>query len=195
MLAQSQPPQAVPADLDGRHNYPVLISLFNQLFAARLNTRLVLGDHEPLYLPADDDCGYHRIIFAHGFFASALHELAHWCVAGEARRQQLDYGYWYIPDGRTAAQQQAFEQVEGRAQAVEWLLARACDFRFQVSVDNLTGEAGDSSAFKQIVFSSLQQLLATGVNERVGALVATFGQHFGAENMLDVTTYCVEQLD
>lgn len=194
MLADCIEVQTATADLDGRHNYPLLITLFDQLFADRLNTRLVLGEHEPLYLPADQDHPYHRIIFAHGFFASALHELAHWCVAGEARRQQVDYGYWYIPDGRTAAQQQAFERVEGRAQAVEWVLAKACDFRFQISTDNLTGEAGNSAAFKAIVFAAVQQLLATGMNDRTSMLVAALSDHFGVTNAANVSSYSLSQL-
>ncbi len=39
------------------------------------------------------------------FFASALHEISHWCVAGKARREQVDFGYWYCPDGRDAMTQ------------------------------------------------------------------------------------------
>ncbi len=70
--------------------YRDLISLFNQSFAATYNTRLERGDDEPIYLPADAEVDHHRIIFAHGFFASALHEVAHWLLAGEVRRTQVD---------------------------------------------------------------------------------------------------------
>ncbi len=52
-----------------------LIEVFNRCFAVSHNTLLVSGDDEPVYLPADEQCEYHRIIFAHGFFASALHEI------------------------------------------------------------------------------------------------------------------------
>ncbi|WP_417667272.1 elongation factor P hydroxylase, partial [Pseudidiomarina sp.] len=41
-----------------------------------------------------------------------LLEMSHWCIAGEKRRQLEDYGYWYLPDGRDAQQQHAFEQAE-----------------------------------------------------------------------------------
>ncbi|MDI8993212.1 elongation factor P hydroxylase, partial [Salmonella enterica subsp. enterica serovar Anatum] len=40
-----------------------------------------------IYLPADAQVPYHRIVFAHGFYASALHEISHWCIAGKARRE------------------------------------------------------------------------------------------------------------
>src|SRR5690625_7277938 len=66
-----------------------LIELFNQGVGQRHGTRLVRGGEEPVYLPADARCRHHRIVFAHGYFASALHELAHWCIAGAARRQQV----------------------------------------------------------------------------------------------------------
>ena len=70
-----------------------LIRIFNGLFLAGLNTELVAGDDEPIYLPADAEHRHHRIVFAHGFYASALHEIAHWLVAG-ANADQEDYG-WY----------------------------------------------------------------------------------------------------
>ena len=62
-----------------------IIDIFNQTFYRTHNTKLVSGDDEPLYLPASEKCNYHQIIFAHGYFASALHEIAHWLVAGETQ--------------------------------------------------------------------------------------------------------------
>jgi elongation factor P hydroxylase len=70
------------------------------------------------------------------FFASALHEIAHWCVAGEKRRTLDDFGYWYIPDDRNLSQQKAFEKVEILPQAFEMAFSRACDYEFKVSIDN-----------------------------------------------------------
>ena len=55
-----------------QHHYQQLIDLFDSCFAEEFNTRLIKGDDEPIYLPADDETPYHRIVFAHGFFASAL---------------------------------------------------------------------------------------------------------------------------
>jgi elongation factor P hydroxylase len=128
-----------------------LIILFNQLFSQSLNTRLVRGDGEPVYLPASEQCAYHQVIFAHGFFSSALHEIAHWCIAGDSRRQQIDYGYWYAADGRNTQQQAQFEQVEVKPQALEWIFAKACAKSFRVSVDNLNGEQSDPAPFKRAV--------------------------------------------
>ena len=83
------------------HHYQDLITIFDQCFASDYNTRLIKGDEEPVYLPADEQCSYSAIFFAHGFFSSALHECSHWLIAGEERRKLVDFGYWYIPDGRT----------------------------------------------------------------------------------------------
>lgn len=130
------------------HRCEELIALFDGVFASRYRTRLVRGDDEPLYRPAPTPDGMHQIIFAHGFFASALHEVSHWCVAGARRRELEDYGYWYLPDGRDAEQQRAFEAAEIVPQAIEMLLSEACAFRFNVSVDNLNGDvAVDRAAF------------------------------------------------
>ena len=75
------------------HHYEQLITLFDGCFADDFNTRLIKGDDEPIYLPADAELPYHRIVFAHGYYASALHEISHWCIAGKARRELVDFGY------------------------------------------------------------------------------------------------------
>lgn len=160
--------------------YRDLISLFNQSFADTYNTRLELGDDEPIYLPADAEVPYHRIIFAHGFFASALHEVAHWLLAGEARRQQPDYGYWYHPDGRDAEAQAAFEAVEVKPQAIEWALSLCCGFPFNVSCDNLNGCVDpDRHAFRARVREQALLYLAGGFPARARIFMDVLRQHYG----------------
>ncbi len=53
--------------MNSTHNYEQLIEIFDSCFADDFNTRLIKGDDEPIYLPADDEVPYNRIIFAHGF--------------------------------------------------------------------------------------------------------------------------------
>ena len=122
------------------HHYQQLIDIFNQCFSDSYQTRLVKGDNEPIYLPKSEEIPYHQIIFAHGFYASALHEISHWCIAGDARRQQVDYGYWYCPDGRDQVTQEQFERVEIKPQALDWLFCQAANYPFNVSCDNLDGD-------------------------------------------------------
>jgi len=141
------------------HHYQRLIEVFKRCFSEDYNTILVAGDDEPYYQPAMQESELNQVVFAHGFFASALHETAHWCIAGEARRKQFDYGYWYEPDGRDAAQQKSFEQVERKPQALEWLFSLCCGFGFQVSVDNLNGVEVDRAAFTKSVAEQLKQQL------------------------------------
>lgn len=147
-------------------SYQALIELFSECFYADYRTRLVAGDDEPLYRPAATVSDDHQIIFAHGFFASALHEIAHWCIAGDKRRLLEDYGYWYEPDGRDALQQAQFEQVEVKPQALEWLFSLCAGVPFQVSVDNLNGVEVDREAFTSKVRAQLQRYLAEGVPAR-----------------------------
>ncbi|CAA2930503.1 Elongation factor P hydroxylase [Arsenophonus endosymbiont of Bemisia tabaci Q2] len=59
------------------HNYNHLINIFSICFEKEYRTRLIKGDDEPIYLPAEDKIPYHQIIFARGFYASALHEISH----------------------------------------------------------------------------------------------------------------------
>lgn len=148
------------------HDYSHLISVFNQTFLSSLNTELLLGGDEPIYLPADNNYSAHRIIFARGFFASALHEVAHWCIAGPERRLLEDYGYWYHPDGRDEKAQNEFEKVEVKPQAVEWILAASCGFPFQVSCDNLSGVEPDRIAFTRKVREQVLTYLNNDIPER-----------------------------
>ncbi|MBU3847096.1 MAG: elongation factor P hydroxylase [Candidatus Acinetobacter avistercoris] len=132
-----------------------LILHFNYWFS-HLNVTLIKGDFEPEYFPATSTTSA-RIQFAHGFFNSALHEISHWSIAGEKRRLLPDLGYWYAPDGRTQEQQALFEQVEVKPQAIEWLFATAFGRQFRVSLDNLTGEGGDGSVFKDQVYAQIER--------------------------------------
>ncbi len=153
------------------HQYQDLITIFNRTFLAEYNTKLELGGDEPVYLPADEKIPYHRIIFARGFYASALHEIAHWCVAGPQRRLLEDFGYWYEPDGRTEAVQQAFENVEIRPQAYEWLLSVSAGFPFNVSCDNLNGDFEPNRlVFMDKVHKEVIDILDAGLPPRVAQL-------------------------
>lgn len=154
-----------------------LIRIFNELFLADYNTELVAGRDEPIYLPADGEHPHHRIVFAHGFFASALHEIAHWCVAGAQRRQLVDFGYWYKPDGRSAAEQAEFERVEVLPQAYEWILSVSAGHRFHFSADNLAAGLGASEAFMRQVYERVLALLERGLPERPERLSAAL-RHF-----------------
>ncbi|WP_236995544.1 elongation factor P hydroxylase [Halomonas huangheensis] len=150
-----------------------IIALFDGLFAETFNTRLVRGGDEPLYVPAGNGCDWHQVIFARGFYTSALHEISHWCIAGERRRLLEDYGYWYIPDGRDAEQQHAFEKVEIAPQALELLFSRACGIRFNVSVDNLGEVDVDREVFEARVAERAMRYLSDGLPLRAAALELT----------------------
>ena len=170
-----------------------LIALFNALFMPTMRTELVLGGDEPLYKPADSEYSTHRIIFARGYFSSALHEISHWCIAGYERRQLEDYGYWYIPDGRDAPQQHAFEQVEVKPQAVECVLAEACGRAFHVSVDNLEGDVEvDREAFTQKVRAQAEQYRTHGLPPRAEVLLNAFKEFY--INGLNVDDVAKKQL-
>ena len=152
------------------HQINDIIQIFNSCFQNSYQTILVRGDDEPLYLPANQNQTYHQVIFARGFFSSALHEIAHWLIAGPQRRLLEDYGYWYIPDGRNQEQQKAFVQVEIKPQALEWILSDCCNYPFQLSIDNLNGPPMDISAFRQAVIEEKERLLSKGLSERTKIL-------------------------
>ena len=146
------------------HDPEDLIRLFNGLFEKTHNCKLVRGGEEPLYKPAQRAEEHHQLRFAHGFFASALHEIAHWCIAGEQRRQQVDFGYWYEPS-RDQQRQSEFEQLEANPQGLEWIFCDAAGFRFRPSIDNLE-LSPDPVPFLTQVTLAKQQWLETGLPAR-----------------------------
>ena len=161
------------------HHYRDLITLFDTTFYALYNTRLIKGADEPIYIPSSADCHYNQIVFAHGYFASALHEISHWCLAGSSRRLLEDYGYWYIPDGRDHQQQAQFESVEIKPQAIEWALCVASGKHFDVSTDNLLGEGEtDRVAFKALVYKQVLTYLANGFPKDAETFMAVLAKHY-----------------
>jgi len=186
------PSEALPTPT--QHTATDLMALFDQEFFGSENTRLVKGDNEPIYLPASKDVNYNQIIFAHGFFASAMHEIAHWCQAGTDRRKEVDFGYWYRPDGRTNKEQALFEQVEVVPQAFEWILSKAAGYRFRVSADNLSGEYRDNTEFKTRVLAEVERRFAVGLPPRLQQFVAALQQFYTPDEPICLSMFLLEDL-
>lgn len=162
-----------------QHHFQQLIDIFDSCFADDFNTRLISGEDEPIYRPADADAPYNRIVFAHGFYASALHEISHWCIAGAERRKLVDFGYWYCPDGRDAKTQSQFEDVEVKPQAFDWLFCVAAGFPFNVSCDNLEGDVEpDRIVFQRRVHAQVMTYLAEGIPARPARFIAALQDYY-----------------
>lgn len=175
--------------------------VFQICFSEHYNIRIIGGAEEPLYLPVDceesrnHNISYNRLYYSHDYAASALHEIAHWCIASQKRLQQVDWGYWYLPDGRNAKQQAAFEKVEARNQALEWIFNQAAGRHFGVSIDNLNGEGCETVAFKDAVYQQLQSWLQRGLPSRAQLFVSALEQGSGVLNAALHANYSRQQLD
>ena len=128
-----------------------IILIFNDSFSSRYNIRLEGGANEPIYFPSSSDCKTNRLIFRKNYISSALHEVAHWCLAGDERRKMIDYGYWYNSDGRSSIAQKKFEEVEVKPQALEWIFSVASNNIFHVSFDNLDSDRESSWYFSKSI--------------------------------------------
>lgn len=159
-MVQTEAPAA------GRPDARLLERVFNGCFLVTERTELVGGAQEPYYQPARDDRSIAAVIYRSDYVSSALHEVAHWCIAGTARRKLPDYGYWYAPDGRNADQQRAFERVEAKPQALEWCFSQVCGVAFNVSADNLNGLASSQQNFVQAIAQAGYQFQCNGLPPR-----------------------------
>jgi len=163
-----------------------LCQIFSRLFYDKYKTRVQYGYPEPVYQPHLNG-GDALICCREEYLSSVLHEVAHWCIAGEKRRSEPDYGYWYEPDGRTEQQQAKFEHVEVKPQAIEWLFSLAIGHPFHLSADNLDGTVGASKTFTDAVYKQASSYLRGGLPNRA--------QSFLNELLVVTgTSLCIEDL-
>ncbi|TYL47900.1 elongation factor P hydroxylase [Marinomonas sp. IMCC 4694] len=157
-----------------------LICAFNTCFLPSYNTCLIGGAEEPLYTPATPSEPA-KLYFRSDYASSALHEISHWCVAGEARRRCEDYGYWYESDSRNKQAQAKFEQVEVKPQAIECILHWSAGLPFRVSVDNLSLPDYDASSFEQSVLSQVGCYVLSGFPQRARVFAVHLLAHRGCD--------------
>ena len=129
-----------------------------------------------------------EIQFRQDFAASALHEIAHWCLAGSHRRQHDDYGYWYVQD-RCKDQQMQFEQVEAKPQGLEWILSRAAGVDFRVSCDNFEVESLDVTLFRRRVRQQAVAQIEAGLLQRTRQLAYALTEISGETGYMNAYHY------
>ena len=92
-----------------------ITALFETLFFKQFNTRLLGAAEEPIYIPAGVDPqepGFETVCWSitastFAMTTSPVPSTSRPIGVSPAaqRREQLDFGYWYSPDGRSAQQQ------------------------------------------------------------------------------------------
>lgn len=169
-------------------------AIFEQQFRQSHRVELKGGATEPLYLPAEKSEEYHQVIFTFDYPASALHELAHWCLASDEQLKLRDWGHWYVPDGRSVEEQQKFQQAEARVQALEWILSLAAGHLFRESSDNLSGEALEGHFFKEAIYQQVLVFCEQGLPLRAKQLAEAFAQARQREFELLPASFSLEDL-
>ena len=164
-----------------------LVTLLNHHYLGQYNTTIVGGFDEPFYKTFVSEQAA-QIQFSHDYIRSALHELAHWCVAGKERRKLDDFGYWYAADGRNQQQQNEFFQVEIKPQAIEWAYSIVLGINFEASVDNLGTQVQGVDEFNDNLKKQLKQYVTNGFPKRTQEILALFSKYRGIE---DFKTYFI----
>lgn len=167
-----------------------LIALLNNNILKQYNTILMGGFSEPFYQASKDGCPA-QIQFSHDYIRSALHELAHWCVAGNERRKLDDFGYWYAADGRNQKQQDEFFKLEIKPQAIEWAFSIICGVNFEVSIDNLNSHVIGIESFKFDVINQLNEYLSMGFSVRVQEIIRLCAIH---RDIMNPNAYIAQKL-
>jgi elongation factor P hydroxylase len=105
------------------------------------------GAEEPYYTASVNDTNA-TIHFRNNYPRSLLHEIAHYCLAGDRRRAIDDFGYWYSECGRTQDEQLRFEAVEIRPQGLEKALCETVGIKFSPSLDDFSGRPPSNNFLK-----------------------------------------------
>ena len=138
---------------------------FAQAFGRAHDTQLIGGALEPLYRPATSTAPA-TLYFREDYPASALHEVAHWCIAGTQRRRQEDFGYHYITGPRNAEDQVAFFESELRTQSLERAFTLTLGLEFQPSADNVEADIDGFAQAIQAHTPTLHDWLASSAGAR-----------------------------
>lgn len=131
-----------------------LIDVFESTF---VDLNIKGGADEPFYKAATK---YEKstIYFRSNYPRSLLHEMSHYCLAGNKRRQLDDFGYWYTACGRDVEEQQRFETVEARPQGLEKAMCEVIGLKFSPSLDDFSGRA-PSKAFLRNLDVAYKEML------------------------------------
>lgn len=114
------------------------------------------GADEPFYEAANNEQNA-ILYFRDNYPRSLLHELSHYCLAGDRRRKLDDFGFWYSPCGRSAEEQLQFEAVEARPQGLEKVMCELVGLKFSPSIDDFSGRP-PSELFLQQLEEAYQEM-------------------------------------
>lgn len=130
-----------------------LINAFSAIFP----NLTIKGEAEEPFYEAPRANANAVLYFRSNYPRSLLHEISHYCLAGDRRRSLDDFGYWYTPCGRTAEEQQRFELVEARPQGLEKAMCEIVGIKFSPSIDDFSGRP-PSESFLQHLELSYQEM-------------------------------------
>ncbi len=132
-----------------------LIDAFTQIFPS---LTIKGGVEEPFYqAPKSGEMAV--LYFRHNYPRSLLHEISHYCLAGDRRRQIDDFGYWYSPCGRSPEEQRRFETVEARPQGLEKAMCDILEIKFLPSLDDFSGRPPSKTFLHQLDVSYQEMLV------------------------------------
>jgi elongation factor P hydroxylase len=163
-----------------------IVDVFARCFWLSHATQLVGGAAEPLYQPSARAGEPHRLFYRENFAASALHETAHWCIAGSARRTQVDFGYVYNQPPRSARAQAAFFAAELKVQALEQVFCAAAGLVFVPSADQIGVNLNEFRQQLETYQSELKGWMKNSGDRRAQKFEQALLRHAGSQRRVAV---------
>ncbi|HIE40654.1 MAG TPA: ATPase, partial [Thiomicrorhabdus sp.] len=87
----------------------------------------------------------------------------------------------------------AFEKVEIKPQALEWIFSHSANFTFHFSADNLANGCRASNEFQQAVLSQVQHYLTHGLPNRAQQWSNALIQHFRKNSPLKIQEFTLQE--
>ncbi|WP_052706243.1 elongation factor P hydroxylase [Vibrio galatheae] len=128
-------------------------------FSGILPNLIIRGEAEEPFYEAPRANSKAILYFRSNYPRSLLHEISHYCLAGDRRRSLDDFGYWYTPCGRTAEEQQRFEVVEARPQGLEKAMCEIVGIKFSPSIDDFSGRPPSNSFLRNLELAHQEMLV------------------------------------
>lgn len=123
------------------------------------------GAQEPLYVAPKGEARA-VLFFRDNYPRSLLHEVSHYCLAGDRRRKMDDFGFWYSPCGRTEEEQARFEFVEARPQGLEKAMCEIVGIPFSPSLDDFSGRPASQEFLERLNDAYSEMVISPPVTAR-----------------------------
>ncbi len=104
--------------------------------------------------------------------------ISHWCIAGKARRELVDFGYWYCRTDAMPRHKASLKMLEVKPQALDCCSAWQRDIRLMLAATIWKDFEPDRVVFQRRVHAQVMDYLANGIPERPARFIKALQNYY-----------------